>query len=71
MTDQYQYKNFSTRRFRADLHYRLRLVALQMNVTQEEAMNIVVENGLGVVEASLAKQEREYQGVKGSIPTRA
>jgi len=46
MSDRMQYKNFSTRRFRADLHYRLRLLAAVKNCSQEEALNYVVEAGL-------------------------
>ena len=50
MSDPKQYKSFTTRRFRADLHYRLRLLAARLNVSQEEVFTDVVTEGLAVCE---------------------
>jgi len=57
MSDQNQFKNFTTRRFRADLHYRLRLLAAKLNKTQESIFNDVVEIGVGELERGVQRQE--------------
>lgn len=44
------YKSYSTRKFRSDHHYRLRLLAAKFNCTIEDILNDVIEAGLGVVE---------------------
>ncbi len=46
----FQYKTYTTRRFRADLHERLKLFAAVMSVTMEEAFNTSVERGLNELE---------------------
>ena len=50
MADKGQFKNFTTRKFRADLHYRLKLLAATRKVTMEEMFNEVVEKGLDELE---------------------
>ena len=50
MSDKDQYKSFTTRKFRANLHYRLKLLAAARGITQEEVFNEVVEKGLGELE---------------------
>lgn len=54
MSEQNQYKNFTTRRFRADLHHKLRMLAAAANVTNEEMFNIVVQLGEEEVEKRLS-----------------
>ena len=46
----FQYKTYTTRRFRADLHERLKLFAAVMSITIEEAFNTAMERGLGELE---------------------
>ena len=53
MATEQQFKSFTTRRFRADLHYRLKLLAAMYSTTQEITFNKVVELGLDML-------EREY-----------
>jgi len=46
MSDKFQYKSFTSRRFRADLHYRLKLLAATQERTMEEILNEALELGL-------------------------
>lgn len=55
-----QFKSFTTRRFRADLHYRMRLLAAAMGVTQESLFNDIVAKGL-------ADMEQEHTGLTASV----
>lgn len=66
MADKSQFKSFTTRRFRADLHYRLRLVAAMLNTTQEIVFNDVMELGLTTYEKKIgASTVRESGQEKG------
>ncbi len=62
MSDKMQYKNFSTRRFRADLHYRLRIAAATLHITMEEVFNLVVAEGLDVVEVKARAGMKRKEG---------
>ena len=66
MATEQQFKSFTTRRFRADLHYRLRLLSAALGVTQEELFNRVVGEGLDVCEA---KYQDLIKAQPGMIPT--
>ena len=48
--NRYQFKAYSTRRFRSDLHERMKLFAAIMNTSIEEAFNMIVERGLSELE---------------------
>jgi hypothetical protein len=41
-----EYKSYSTRKFRVDLHERLRIVAAVERKTIEDMLNLVIERGL-------------------------
>jgi len=45
-----QFKTYSTRRFRMDLHERMKLFAAIMGVSIEEAFNTIMERGLDNLE---------------------
>ena len=64
MANEPQFKSFTTRRFRVDLHYRMRLLAAALGVTQEELFNRVVAEGLDVCEG-------KYQDLvkSGTLPS--
>lgn len=55
MSKETKTRPYFTRNFRHDLHKRLKIYAAsrEQEVTLEEALNIVVEVGLGVVENEL------------------
>lgn len=59
-----QYKTYSTRRFRADLHERMRLFAAIMNITIEEAFNTIMECGLNNLEKGTRLTATMPEGVK-------
>jgi hypothetical protein len=42
-----EYKSYSTRKFRVDLHERLRITAAMERKTIEDMLNLVIEKGLG------------------------
>jgi hypothetical protein len=67
MSDKLQYKSFTTRRFRADLHYRLKLLAAKLGITMDAAFPLVVEEGLNVLEdkAQQAEQKAMDAALKG------
>lgn len=57
-----QYKTYSTRRFRRDLHERMKLFAAIMGITVEEAFNMIMERGLD----SLEKETRFTASIPAS-----
>jgi len=63
MSDPGQFKNFTTRKFRADLHYRLRIFAATKEISVEIALNEVIEKGLNeidkMVELERVKQKKK------------
>jgi len=60
----YQYKNYMTRKFRADLHERMKLFAAVMAVTIEDAFNMIVERGLDELEKETKWTATLPQGAK-------
>ena len=62
-----QYKSFTTRRFRADLHYRMRLLAASTNRTQQDIFNDIVQLGLDQLEKQTGVTVGEWEpaGRKG------
>lgn len=50
MSESGQYKTFSTRHFPAELHYKLKLVAATLGVSQEEAFSQAMAIGLSHLE---------------------
>jgi hypothetical protein len=59
MSDKFQYKAYSTRKMRADLHTRMRVVAGQLGLSIEEAFNLIVEAGLEKLEPAAQKAFEE------------
>ncbi len=64
MPVKFQYKTYSTRRFRADLHERMRLFAAIMNITIEEAFNTIMERGLNNLEKGTRLTATMPEGAK-------
>lgn len=62
MSDELQYKSFTTRKMRADVHYRLRLLALRVGKTQEYIFNEAVSEGLDIIEARAKEKEMAMEG---------
>jgi len=60
-----QYKHFSTRRLRADLHQRLRMLAASQGTSMEGVINWVLQAGLEVCEGLVreAGEGREDNGI--------
>lgn len=50
MKDIVRYKNFTTRKLRADLLPRIKLMAYAMGLTQEDGFNLALETGLSMLE---------------------
>jgi len=50
MSTKEEFKSFTTRKMKADLHYRLKLNSAQRGITMEQAMNEALEIGLGQLE---------------------
>lgn len=59
-----QYKSYTTRKFRADLHERLKLFAAVSGTTIEDAFNLIVERGLNEVEKETQLTATIPQGAK-------
>lgn len=61
-----QYKHFSTRRLKADLHQRLRMLAASQGTSMEGVINWVIQAGLevceGVVRVGQGEPERGKDG---------
>jgi hypothetical protein len=53
-----QYKNFSTRRLRVDLHHRLRIAAVKRGLPIQEFINVPLELGLQQLEQQEVEQQR-------------
>ena len=47
------YTTYNTRRFRKDLHTRVKIYSVQQGCTMEEAMNLIVERGLQAILAEM------------------
>ena len=50
MSEKLKYKSYSTRKFRVDLHGRLRVIAAIYGKTIEDMLNLVIERGLRTFE---------------------
>lgn len=62
-----QYKTYTTRRFRVDLHERMKLFAAIHNISIEEAFNAIMERGLD----SLEKETRFTATIPASAKYKA
>ncbi len=59
MTEEHQdLIHYSNRRFRRDLHYRLKLLAAQLNWSLQKTHNYVVEYGLNAIDKQLAEHAK-------------
>jgi len=61
MSDGRQFKSFTTRKMRADLHYRLKLNSAQRGITMEQALNEALEAGL----IQMEKRVKQASGMVG------
>lgn len=61
--NRYQFKSYSTRRFRSDLHERMKLFAAIMGTSIEDAFNMIMERGLD----SLEKETKLTASMPGNV----